>query len=270
MSVNVKLKVLVVDDAPTVHSVFAEMAEGSPIPFEVVRANSGQQCMEFLKRGGINLAFIDVNMPGMSGMEAVGAARYEGIKTFVTLISSSPSKRRLQVARHLKVYEFLAKPFSADDIYAILRTYCRVQTPTRALVVDDSATVRRLITKVLSNSVFNIDVTEAGDGVKALECCESGEFHVVVLDCNMPGLNGLETLERLLERDPNIKVIMMTGERNEQRRRWALDRGAIAFLYKPFYPEDIDRELHALFNLKMPMLASVEDLEEPMAPTSAA
>jgi CheY-like chemotaxis protein len=269
MSISAKLKVLVVDDSTTVHEIFAEMAEGSPIPFDVIRAHNGQQCMEFLKQGGINLAFIDVNMPGMSGVDAVSAARYEGIKTFVTLISSNPSKRRLQLARLLKVYEFLAKPFAADDVYAILRTYRKVNTPTRALIVDDSATVRRLINKVVTGSVFNIDVTEAADGQKALDACESGEFEVVVLDCNMPGLNGVETLERMIERDPGIKVIMMSGERNEERRRWALDRGAIAFLYKPFYPEDIDRELHKLFDLKMPMLASVEDKDPPM-PTAAA
>jgi len=44
-----------------------------------------------------------------------------------------------------------------------------VNTPTRALIVDDSATVRRLINKVVSGSVFNFDVNEAADGEKALE-----------------------------------------------------------------------------------------------------
>jgi len=269
MSVSAKLKVLVVDDSPIVHDIFADMVEGSPVPFEVIRAHSGEQCMEFLKQGGINLAFIDVNMPGMSGMEAVSNARYEGIKTFVTLMSSNPSKRRFQIARLLKVYEFLAKPFTAEAVYAILRTYRKVNTPTRALIVDDSATVRRLINKVVSSSVFNIDVTEAADGEKALAACENGDFDVVVLDCNMPGLNGVATLEQLIERDPGIKVIMISGERNEDRRRWALDRGAIAFLYKPFYAEDIDRELHQLFDLKMPMLATADDTA-PAMPSSAA
>lgn len=268
MSTSVKLKVLVVDNSSFIHDVFAEMAEKSPVPFEVIRAQDGQQCMDLLKQGGINLAFIDVNMPGMSGIETVTAARYEGIKTFVTLISTTPTRRRFQLARLLKVYEFLSKPFSAEDVYAILQTYCRVNTPTRALIVDDSATVRRLINKVVSSSVFNIEVTEASDGQNALDHCQTGKFEVIVLDCNMPGLNGLETLERLIERDPEVKVIMMSGERNEQRRQRALDLGAIAFLYKPFYPQDIDRELHKLFDLKMPVLATVDDPAETAMPLS--
>ena len=54
---------------------------------------------------------------------------------------------------------------------------------------------------------------------------------------------------------------MMTSERNETRRKWALDRGAFAFLYKPFNAIDIDRELHALFGLRMPLLSKVEPLK---------
>ena len=196
-------------------------------------------------------------MPEMSGMDAVGAARSVGNKTFVTLMSANANKRRRQLALQLKVYEFLVKPFVAEHVIGILATHRRITAPTRALIVDDSATVPRIIKKVLGNSIFNIAPTEASDGGAALAFCESGEFDVVFLDCNMPGLDGLETLDRLLQRDPNVKVVMISGERNEERPQRALDRGAVAFLYKPFYPTDIDRELHAVFGLKMPELAAV-------------
>lgn len=256
-----KLKVLVADDANTIHEIFHDIAARSPIPFEVIDAEDGQQCWDVLHRGGIHLAFIDVNMPEMSGMEAVGKARNVGNKTFVTLMSANANQRRMQLAQQLKVYDFLAKPFGIPEVMGILKTYCRVTVPSNALVVDDSATVRRIIKKVLANSIFNIEVTDAADGQAALDQCDSGEFDVVFLDCNMPGLPGTHTLERLLERDPGVKVIMMTSERNEIRRKWALDRGAFAFLYKPFNAIDIDRELHALFGLRMPLLSKVEPLK---------
>ena len=82
-----KLKVLVADDSALMHSLFADFALGSSIPFELVRANNGLQCAELFNIGGFNLAFIDVNMPEMSGMEAVATARNSGNKTFVTLMS---------------------------------------------------------------------------------------------------------------------------------------------------------------------------------------
>ncbi len=255
-----KLKVLVADDSRLIHDIFNDIASRSPIPFEVISADDGQQCVDALNRGGIHLAFIDVNMPEMSGMEAVGKARTVGNKTFVTLMSANANQRRMQLALQLRIYEFLSKPFTAEQVMRILQTYCRVTLPSNALVVDDSTTVRRIIKKVFANSIFNIDVTEAGDGQTALDCCARGEFDAVFLDCNMPGLPGTATLEQLLARDRGVKVIMISGERNETRRRWALDRGAAAFLYKPFNAADIDRELHALFGLRMPQLASVEPL----------
>lgn len=254
-----KFKVLVADDSATVHSLFAEIARNSPIPIELVHAHDGRECMEKLD-DTVRLAFIDVNMPEMSGMDAVGAARSIGNKTFVTLMSANANTRRRQLALQLKVYEFLAKPFTPEQVLDILATYRRVTTPTRALIVDDSATVRRIIRRVLASSIFDIEPTDASDGASALAFCESGDFDVVFLDCNMPGLDGLETLERLRQRDANVKAIMITGDRNEIWRRLALARGAVAFLYKPFYPADIDRELHAIFGLRMPELAAVEPM----------
>jgi CheY-like chemotaxis protein len=120
--------------------------------------------------------------------------------------------------------------------------------------------VRQIVKRVLANSIFNIDPTEVGDGETALGYCEHGRFDVVFLDCNMPGRDGLETLACLLDRNPNAKIVMMSGEQNEERRRRALERGATAFLQKPFFPADIDRELHAIFGLRPPGLANVEPL----------
>ena len=117
-----KLKVLVADDSRLIHDIFTDIASRSPIPFEVIPADDGQQCIDALNRGGIHLAFIDVNMPEMSGMEAVGQARTFGNKTFVTLMSANANQRRMQLALQLKIYEFLAKPFTPEQVLRILQT----------------------------------------------------------------------------------------------------------------------------------------------------
>ena len=243
------------DDSRPVHTFFAKAAENAPVAVDLVHADTGRKTIEFLNQDAINIAFIDVNMPELSGIEAVGLARQAGLKTFVTLMSAETSAQRLELARQLKVYEYLNKPFTVEMIYDILRIYCRITVPISALIVDDSAVVRRVISKVLSDSIFNIGVTEAADGMEALSQCATGKVDVVFLDCNMPGLDGLATLEHLREIDPPIKVIMNSSERSEDKRRRALEGGALAFLFKPFYGADIDRELHAAFGLKMPMLA---------------
>jgi CheY-like chemotaxis protein len=251
------LKILVADDSAAIHNFFAAAAQLSPIPFDIVTAETGRQCMELLNGGRFNLAFIDINMPEMSGMEAIGVARHGGDRTFAVLMSSNASEQRRELARLLKVYDFLVKPFSTDAVLGVLKTYCRVTASTRVLIVDDSATVRRIVHKVLSGSIFNIEATEVDNGQAALSCCGTDKFDVVFLDCNMPGLDGLQTLDRLIARDQPAKVIMISSQRNEERERSARQRGAVAFLHKPFYPRDVDRVMHALFGLNMPVLANV-------------
>jgi CheY-like chemotaxis protein len=118
-----RLKVLVADDATAIHTVFANIAANSPIPFDLVTARNGRECMNALTSGRIHVAFIDVNMPEMSGMDAVDSARRIGTKTFISLVSTSANTRRLQLARQLKVYDLLLKPFTPDDVIAVLQTY---------------------------------------------------------------------------------------------------------------------------------------------------
>jgi FixJ family two-component response regulator len=75
----------------------------------------------------------------------------------------------------------------------------------------------------------------------------------------MPGLTGLETLDGLLARNRDAKIIMMSGARDDELAVTAHARGALEFLAKPFFPRDIDRVLHMAYNLIPPMLDDVAD-----------
>ena len=250
------IRMLVADASPAVARFFEDVVADSRFPIELVTAQTGPECMTFLEQGDIGLAFIDVHMPEMSGLEALGRARFNGNKTFVTLMSSRADAPRFDLARQLRVYEYLIKPFTADDVSAILKTYQRVVARMHALIVDDSRTMRLLVRRVLERSIFRLHVEEAGDGTTALARFGHETFDLVFLDYNMPGLNGVETLERVLARDPGTRVIMISAERDEAHVREAEELGASAFLYKPFFRADVDRALHRALGLKMPGLAA--------------
>jgi CheY-like chemotaxis protein len=250
------IKMLVADDSRTVVRFFEQVVADSPLPIELVAAQTGRECMMFLEQGDIGLAFIDVNMPEMSGLEALGRARFHGNKTFVTLMSTRADAPRFELARQLRVYEYLLKPFTAADVTAVLKTYQRVATRMHALIVDDSRTMRLLVRRVLERSIFRLDVEEAGDGTTALARFDDATFDLVFLDYNMPGLNGIETMKRVLARDAGTKVIMISAERDDEHVRQAESLGASGFLYKPFFRGDVDRALHRALGLKMPGLAA--------------
>jgi DNA-binding NtrC family response regulator len=248
------ITMLIADDSRTTLQLLSDAAYASKLPLRVSTTDNGRDCLTLLNGSNIDLAFIDVHMPELSGTDAFWTARKQGIKTFVTLMSSSPTAEAADMAIKLRAYEFLFKPFAADDALAIIKTYARITSPTKVLIVDDSSSVRQIVQKILQGSVFHCEITEAGDGETALTLCRSSQFDVVFLDCNMPGLSGLATMKRLALIQSSLKVVMISGERTSTTENEALDEGACAFLHKPFNSLDVDQVLHAAFGLRSPNL----------------
>jgi CheY-like chemotaxis protein len=248
------ISMLVADDSHFIQQILTDAARASKLPLRISATDNGRDCLTLLNGGNVDMAFIDVHMPELSGTEAFWAARKQGIRTFVTLMSNPPSTEAVEMARKLSAYEFLFKPFEPADVVAIMKTFDRITSPTKVLIVDDSLTVRQLVQKVVKGSMFNCDIAEAADGETALALCRCTEFDVVFLDYNMPGLSGVDTMKRLMVMQSSPKVVMISGEQNPTMEQEALDSGARAFLRKPFYSTDVDRVLHTLYGLRCPTL----------------
>lgn len=117
----------------------------------------------------------------------------------------------------------------------------------KALIVDDSTFIREYLRKLLSH--MGIVCTEAVDGCDALAVLESqGEFDLMLLDLNMPVMNGLECVKALRKArlHPGMKVMMVTTEADNHFIAKALDNGADEFLMKPFTPESLREKMMLL------------------------
>ena len=102
------------------------------------------------------------------------------------------------------------------------------------LVVDDSRVVRKVARRILEDLGF--EVAEAGDGVEALAWVRTTMPEVVLLDWNMPAMNGLEFLSQL-RREPGgeaPRVVFCSVENDLDRIREALEEGADEYIMKPF------------------------------------
>ncbi len=108
--------------------------------------------------------------------------------------------------------------------------------PFRVMVVDDSAVIRGLVTRILEAENDILVVASVGDGSRALKALENDpSIEVVLLDIEMPVMDGLTTLPRLLEIDPNIKVVMsstLTLQNADVSMR-AMSMGAADYIPKP-------------------------------------
>ncbi len=106
----------------------------------------------------------------------------------------------------------------------------------RILVVDDEQSVRKVLSQVLRDDGFT--VTEAADGEEAIAAFEEKPFHLVITDIVMPGVDGIELLEKIKKRNPETQVIIITSHASMDTAIQALRCGAYDYLFKPF--EDIN------------------------------
>jgi DNA-binding response OmpR family regulator len=102
----------------------------------------------------------------------------------------------------------------------------------KILIVDDEDTLRELVRNELEHNGF--EVVEAPGGAEALSYLVGNEVDLVILDIKMPGLGGLDVLQRIREDDLARKVIMLTGVGELKIARESLELGASDFMSKPF------------------------------------
>ncbi|HPE39086.1 MAG TPA: EAL domain-containing protein [Bacillota bacterium] len=122
----------------------------------------------------------------------------------------------------------------------------------RKLLIADDSEINRQILQTQLNA--NYDIFEACDGIEALQILTDtyDEISVVLLDINMPNMNGYEVLQRMNEDDRmcKIPVIVMTGDNEIQTEAKVLELGAIDFILKPFQPEIIKRRIMNTIHLR--------------------
>jgi DNA-binding NarL/FixJ family response regulator len=109
------------------------------------------------------------------------------------------------------------------------------------LLVDDHTLVRRGFRRILEDEPDIAVAGEAGDGLEAIKLAEELRPKVIVMDCAMPGMNGLEATRQILAKQPRALVLMLSMHPEETLVRQALDAGARGYVLK----NAVDLELGA-------------------------
>jgi len=238
----ISLRMLAITAARPDAELLRQGAGQASVPIEFL-AVDGTAAVAALAKGGIDIVVLDGNLPQASRADIIKAARAARPAPFV--VATAPSAD----VRIDGTDGTVIKPASAEDARKIAELCVRVKIPTRVLIVDDSGTMRSIVRKILSASRFALAVHEAEEGIAALNQLHSGNFGIVFLDYNMPGLNGFETLSEIKRELPNVAVVMMTSTLDNAIADRAHAAGALAFLKKPFYPADIDAVLERFYGL---------------------
>jgi DNA-binding response OmpR family regulator len=126
----------------------------------------------------------------------------------------------------------------------------RPDRPISILLVDDEQLLRRSFGRLLRQHGFQ--VTEAAGGAEALTLYATGQHDVIVLDLDMPGMSGEATQLELLRRQPNARIMFASGHADPQREAVVRERGARAFLQKPYEIEVLVATIHQVLRASEP------------------
>lgn len=108
--------------------------------------------------------------------------------------------------------------------------------PIKILIADDHALLRQGIRKVLELEEDFQVIGEAGDGEEAVENTAALVPEILLLDINMPKINGLEVIKRVRERQPKVKIIVLTIHDDENYVMEVIKAGAVGYLLKDIEP----------------------------------
>lgn len=114
---------------------------------------------------------------------------------------------------------------------------------SKVLVIDDERSIRNTLKEILEFEKYQVELAE--DGMKALELLKNTDYDVVLCDIKMPGMDGIEVLQKVEELKPDTPVVMISGHGNIDTAVESIKKGAFDFIEKPL---DLNRLLITLRN----------------------
>jgi PAS domain S-box-containing protein len=254
-------KVLIVDDNDNNRMILTTMLSLKDIAS--VEAKDGFEALQLLAEGDkYDAAVIDYHMPFMDGLETIKKIRESssslpGDLPVILLYSSSDDGTLIKAYEELKINARLTKPVKIQDIYTVLSRLS--QAPRQAegpgspaksevrtgrisvLVAEDNAInmllARMIVQKIAPNAIF----LEAQNGLEAIKHCEQQMPDLILMDVQMPEMNGYEATRKIraMEHIGRVPIIALTASNVKGEKEKCLAAGMDDFVVKPIVEESI-------------------------------
>ena len=226
-----KPTILVVDDNQDLLETFAMILKRRG--YHVQTASDGLSAINKFKEQDFDVTLMDIVMPEMNGVDAFKKIKEIQPGAPIILMTAYSDEDLIENAKNEGARRIIHKPIHIDQLIDLINETAGSQP---ILIVDDDDDICETLTQILE--VQGYEVLSASSGEEAVMMTKDTSFQIAIIDVKLPKIDGLETLLRLKEINPDIIVIMMTGFRNEVRE--ALEKAqaasAITCLYKPFDP----------------------------------
>jgi len=253
---------LVVDDNESNRIILEHMLTYKNIKSTL--ASNGMEALDIMLKGErFDVILMDYHMPIMSGLETIEKIKgllnqRKEVAPFIVLSSSSEELDILTSVRKIENTHLLLKPIKSHDLYKTLKKVDRstvieiIQDQAEkdshafvreldVLLVDDNPVNMVLNNRIMKSLAPNILLTEAANGLQALEECKKKQFSLIIMDVQMPIMSGIEATQhiRMLPAYQHIPIIGVTAGNVLGEKEKCLESGMNDFLPKPIRRADL-------------------------------
>jgi len=240
--------ILVVDDDVDIRELLHRVLTNKG--YNVTLAVGGEQAFQLISKSKPDLVIIDYNMPGMDGLAFLKRFRAVDKQCPVIMLTGAPDENIESEAKKLGVDDFLRKGVGVDLFVQTIRKFVepgkipdKSQQKPKAykgyiMVVDDDADIRELLKKFLSKKGY--EVLAIDNAEKALDEIKARKPNLILMDINLPGMDGLTALKKIKEADKSVSVMMISGNNEISLAHDAVKLGANDYILKPFNLEYLE------------------------------
>ena len=240
-----RTSVLIVDDDESLCKSMAMILKRKG--YEVATAMEGKAAIKLVTERPFDMVFMDIKMPVMDGVEAHRRIKDIRPDAVVMMMTAFSVEDKVKQALREGAYGIMYKPLDVAQVIDIVEKARSAGEGMMVLIVDDDPSTCTTLKNILVKMKYLVEVAATGE--EAIAAAKMDDHDVLIIDMNLPTINGLETYLAIKDIRPDTVAIIMTAYRQEMSEQvdQALQNSAYTCLHKPI---DMDQLLDIINRIR--------------------
>ncbi|MBI5042874.1 MAG: response regulator, partial [Nitrospirae bacterium] len=240
---------LIINDNPVVFKMYSEALE--KMGYDILKGANEEDAIDLARRYRPNIIIVDLSMTAISDASIVKVLREDPeTKELPIIVFSQQGSEGLRLKEGMAV-TIAKRPLDQETFAnhvneAVFRHQRRADGKERILIVDDEQSIASLLSTMLHE--FGYRTTVACTGEDALHKAEIEQPRLILLDINLPGMDGFQTLESLKNNisTSHIPIILLSGIKDAKEKARGLNLGASDYITKPYSSLELEARIRML------------------------